>query len=194
MAQVLKESIRNSIIDAANEEILNKGIEKASMRTIAANAHMTVGNVYRYFKNKDELVLTIVNPVLESIDSLLLELTNQKISFENVDTKISYEELISIIDTLAQKLILIHHNHPLQMKIIMKEEKLLTKLEKWLADLIKDLARSWNNKINYHSYYDMLANSICQGMCYAFANINNDEELKEVIKTYLNNMIAMLRG
>ena len=91
MVQVLKDSIRDSIIDAANREILKNGIDKASMRTIAANAHMTVGNVYRYFKNKDELILTIVDPVLKKIDSALMEITNQKISFENIDTQISYE-------------------------------------------------------------------------------------------------------
>ena len=170
MVQVLKDSIRDSIIDAANREILKNGIDKASMRTIAANAHMTVGNVYRYFKNKDELILTIV------------------------DTQISYEEIISIIDLFADKLIVIYHNHPLQLKIIMKEKVLLTRLEKWLSDLIKDLSRSWDNQVTYDSYYDTLANSICQGMFYAFVNINNDEELKIVINKYLNNVISGLRG
>ena len=194
MVQVLKDSIRDSIIDAANREILKNGIDKASMRTIAANAHMTVGNVYRYFKNKDELILTIVDPVLKKIDSALMEITNQKISFENIDTQISYEEIISIIDLFADKLIVIYHNHPLQLKIIMKEKVWLTRLEKWLSDLIKDLSRSWDNQVTYDSYYDTLANSICQGMFYAFVNINNDEELKIVINKYLNNVISGLRG
>ena len=76
----------------------------------------------------------------------------------------------------------------------MKEKVLLTRLEKWLSDLIKDLSRSWDNQVTYDSYYDTLANSICQGMFYAFVNINNDEELKIVINKYLNNVISGLRG
>ena len=53
--QTLKEDVREKIIDSAKNEFLEKGIERASMRDIAAGSGMTVGNLYRYFKNKEEL-------------------------------------------------------------------------------------------------------------------------------------------
>ena len=65
--QYLKEEIRESIIEAATEEFFRKGYEKASMRAIAADAGMTVGNMYRYFRNKDELFTSVTGPVYEQI-------------------------------------------------------------------------------------------------------------------------------
>ena len=55
MAQVLKDSLRKAILDAAKEEFLEYGFKDASMRRIAAKANMTVGNLYRYFKNKESI-------------------------------------------------------------------------------------------------------------------------------------------
>ena len=53
MAQTLKEEVKSRIIEAAKAEFYDKGYEKASMRTIAKRAEMTVGNIYRYFENKE---------------------------------------------------------------------------------------------------------------------------------------------
>jgi AcrR family transcriptional regulator len=44
------------------------------MRTIAAGAGIAIGNVYRYFKNKDELFNTIVEPAYTRFTSMVLEL------------------------------------------------------------------------------------------------------------------------
>ena len=49
MAQVLKEAQRDKILEAAKQELLHYGYKEASMRRIAAQAEMTVGNLYRYF-------------------------------------------------------------------------------------------------------------------------------------------------
>lgn len=61
--QVLKEELRTRIVEAARDEFYLKGYEKASMRGIAGKAGITAGNLYRYFKNKDEIFEAIVSPV-----------------------------------------------------------------------------------------------------------------------------------
>jgi len=55
--QVLKEKTRRDIVEAAEKEFRKLSFEKASMRTIATNANMTVGNLYRYYKNKQECMV-----------------------------------------------------------------------------------------------------------------------------------------
>lgn len=69
--QVPKPHVRQRIIDAAVEEFLVVGFRKASMRNIARQAKITVGNIYAYFSGKDDLFETIITPVLESINTLI---------------------------------------------------------------------------------------------------------------------------
>jgi len=47
--QVLKESVRNAIVEGAIAEFFHNGFQKANMRRIADNANITVGNIYRYY-------------------------------------------------------------------------------------------------------------------------------------------------
>lgn len=60
--QVLKE-VRSAIMLAAYEEFRQSGYPEASMRRIAAAAGMTSGNIYRYFRNKEDLFDAIVGPL-----------------------------------------------------------------------------------------------------------------------------------
>ncbi|MNP24335.1 HTH-type transcriptional regulator MtrR [compost metagenome] len=63
--QVLKEEVRNNILQAALSEFRKKGYLQASMRQIALAAGITIGNIYRYFKSKEELFEAIIEPVYE---------------------------------------------------------------------------------------------------------------------------------
>ena len=47
------------ILDAAAELFLDKGFEKASMRSIGCKAGLSKGNLYRYFKTKEEVFLKL---------------------------------------------------------------------------------------------------------------------------------------
>ena len=80
MAQKLKDDVRLSIIKAAKEEFLEKGYKGASMRSIANKANMTVGNLYRYYKNKEDINLSIVAPTFRLIDSAIKNLSNNNVN------------------------------------------------------------------------------------------------------------------
>lgn len=53
--QLLREKRLNQILDCALEIIALKGIGAVSISDIAAAAKVSVGNVYHYFKSKDEI-------------------------------------------------------------------------------------------------------------------------------------------
>lgn len=55
-----KDDPKQRIIDAALDEFLISGYDKASMRSIAAQAGMTVGNIYLYFTGKEQLFDALV--------------------------------------------------------------------------------------------------------------------------------------
>lgn len=71
--QKLKDDIRNAILKAAQSKFAQKGFLKTSMRDIADAAKMGVGNVYHYFKGKDELFRAVVRPVVEEFWRILEE-------------------------------------------------------------------------------------------------------------------------
>ena len=67
--QYLKKNVYDKIYAAAVEEFTACGYANASIRNIAYNAEVSVGNVYRYFTDKESLYLAIINPFIESVKS-----------------------------------------------------------------------------------------------------------------------------
>lgn len=60
--QVLKEDIRGRILAVAEQRFGQQGYSKTSMREIAGAVGVGVGNIYNYFRNKDELFCEVVRP------------------------------------------------------------------------------------------------------------------------------------
>ncbi len=73
--QTKKENINKIILSTARDEFLKNGYSKTSMRTIAKKANVTLSNIYNYFKNKDEILEVILQPLLNKIES---DLGNEK--------------------------------------------------------------------------------------------------------------------
>jgi len=63
--QYIKPEVRKRILDAALREFDEKGYDSASMRSIAEGAGTSLGNLYRYFENKNDIYRNCLVPVLE---------------------------------------------------------------------------------------------------------------------------------
>ena len=86
--QIKKEDLKNDIIEAAKVEFLHHGYEGASMRIIASKSHTTLGNLYNYFTNKEELLGAVLEPSIKSLTKLVEVHLNEEIqvhSLEEVD-------------------------------------------------------------------------------------------------------------
>ncbi|MEG1848520.1 MAG: TetR/AcrR family transcriptional regulator [Lachnospiraceae bacterium] len=94
--QIQKEEVKQNIINAAMEEFLTAGYSKSSLRVIASHAGITVGNIYSYFHNKEELFETIVLPTVGRIKGLIL----MKLSTNNTITETSAMEVTKQIMAL----------------------------------------------------------------------------------------------
>lgn len=70
--QVPKDEIRSKILDAALDEFLVAGYSQSSMRNIAAQAGITVGNIYSYFSGKEDLFENVVANAVEQLRNLVL--------------------------------------------------------------------------------------------------------------------------
>lgn len=107
--QVLKEEVRNSILKAAIYEFKHKGFKNSSMRNIAKAGGMTVGNLYRYFNNKEDLFYTIVDPTFNSMKKAI---NDEEIYLDVEDGKSYFAEEI------IRKIVKIHGEHRDELLII----------------------------------------------------------------------------
>lgn len=72
---------KNKILNSAKREFLEKGFMNASLRTIAANADLTTGAMYRHFKDKDALFCALVDDAIEETRKVVMSaglITNLK--------------------------------------------------------------------------------------------------------------------
>ncbi len=67
--QIPKEDIRKRILSVARKEFATKGVRSTSMRSIAAEAGIAVGNIYRYFDSKDDMFVAVCQPLLYELDN-----------------------------------------------------------------------------------------------------------------------------
>lgn len=74
-----KEATIKRILQSASVEFKKYGFEQASVRTIAKNAGVTSGAIYKHFESKEDIFRAIVNPTLEHLYKRNRELTNQAI-------------------------------------------------------------------------------------------------------------------
>lgn len=62
----ISEATKDKILQSAKAEFLEKGFTAASLRTIAANAGLTTGAMYRHFKDKDALFCALVDDAIDT--------------------------------------------------------------------------------------------------------------------------------
>lgn len=78
--QYLKDEVREKILSSALIEFKNNGYLDASMRNIASKSGIALGSTYRYFKNKEELFNTLIEPVY---NKLLLYVVKIQVQINN---------------------------------------------------------------------------------------------------------------
>ncbi len=69
---------RQRLVAGARQVIHQQGVEKTTIADIARAAHVPVGNVYYYFKTKDELVAAAIDGHAQDVDAVLRSLARHR--------------------------------------------------------------------------------------------------------------------
>lgn len=112
--QYLKEDVKERILESALKEFKEKGYLDSSMRNIANNAGVALGNVYRYFENKESLFNAIIEPIYDRLMRYIFNLKNIK------------REFIDPIDELLEiknKILEIFKENSTELLILMDKSK-----------------------------------------------------------------------
>lgn len=180
--QVQKDDIRNRIIEAAIEEFLVNGYSNSSLRNIAAQAGMTVGNVYSYFSGKDDLFDNVIAPAREQLYDLL----NMEFS---IYESISSPTLVQITDLITEVFI----SNKAQFFILLNGSK-GSKYENVRSDITMLLSRRLKVELSANSsskkidplLADALAASLLEGFVTVFNCYGGDtDRLKKLVRELL---------
>lgn len=97
---------RNDILEAALELFAEHGFHDAPMAQLAKKSNIAIGTIYRYFKNKDELIHELYKEVDDSLQSALVR--------EIESTRSTQQEFVDLISNLIHYLA----DHPHEFKFL----------------------------------------------------------------------------
>jgi len=135
MAQTLKATVRQQILDAAEIAFAKSGYLGATMADIAAGAGVSTGNLYRYFTDKDELFYSILTE--EFVESFLRLLRRR------VKSLIDAEHLAALdadAQQDAQDLLRFWVDHRLKV-VILFDRAVGTRYESFAGQFVDELMR-----------------------------------------------------
>lgn len=199
MAQKLKEETRQAIIKAAKEEFLEKGYDDASMRSIAAKANITVGNIYRYFENKEDLNRYIITETSENLKKMLDSLKIDRLSMEPrvFDMKTDPSQLLNMVDQLSYRLVDLYLNKEEEFNILLNDAQLNNTIRRWFEATIRNLVFQSYTVADRHRERDILAHAYASAVFEGLRQIffkaeKNEKELLRIVRTYLNSFMKMV--
>lgn len=79
---------RQKILDVAIAEFSERGFESANVNSIAQKAGISVGSIYKYFENKENLFLTVIHFAVETLRDVLKEIMQNEDDLESRIEKI----------------------------------------------------------------------------------------------------------
>jgi AcrR family transcriptional regulator len=139
---------KDRIIDAAIKVLTEKSIEESTVREIAEMAGLTTGSIYYYYKNKDELLIDVINRSIH--------FSNNISEMNDLEVKSKEDLLLEITNGIARRLAKID------------EQKLNILL---LSDVI---AKAGPRKDNYKLNYDNILNKVANMYYFAFGIENEN--------------------
>ena len=198
MAQILKDSSRQLILENARQEFLEYGFQGASMRRIAARSQMTVGNLYRYFKSKQDINRVIVEKTLDEVNNMVMELSGRQIDFTSGRYEISLdaEQLLEILSALSQRLVDIYWRHKVEFRILMMHSDLNNELTEWMTNIISHYIQTQLHHGAKNRLIEALARceaiALFSGFNDLFAADLKKDELSEAANVYMQLFLGLM--
>ncbi len=215
MAQKLKEEVKDRIIDSALDLMLEVGFNNADMRSIAKKANITHGNLYRYFKNKEDLITYITQPLIDSMNEILTKQTGGTLkvfdddiqNFIEAEAQKNPDEIYERISTLAfenvRAFFVKGKEHPKAMKIVLQDNIMKENITNWTKNIaakgfyeIYDI----NNISNDNLFvFDVILNAFACGFCESISSILKSclelspNEFDLIVKNYIDIQLKCLK-
>lgn len=185
--QYLKKEIRERIIAAAVEEFKEHGFSDASIRNIANNAEISLGNIYRYFANKEALYFAIINPFMDSVKTAV----EKDFVFQGKSMKEVSEVLVAFLVKYSDELIIIRKGNTVHHDSFINY--IVTVLSDKIKEMIQQTFPEIDEKITCPSFYSAVAEGFLQSLFRVLANGQQPEVqeryVREIITFYFGHLV-----
>jgi AcrR family transcriptional regulator len=191
--QILKESIRESILKAAREVFYENGFMDSSMRAIADKAGITVGNLYRYFKNKEDLFDHVVNPIFTKVAQHIRSHNHKEFEEKDIDLLGALEMQLDLHSSLFKgnrKEFLILFEGSKGTRYESTKEYLIAFNTHHVKETLQDYYK--NTTFDPKLIYPLsraITVSIVEGLYDIFKRNEKDEDIEQVFREYFRSMI-----
>lgn len=182
--QYLKKEVRERILAAAVEEFKQYGYADASIRNIADNAEISLGNIYRYFTNKESLYFAVINPFIDSVKQTI----EKEFVFKGRTMKEVSESLVSFLMQYSDEILIIRKGKTVHYDAFIKYivEVISGKIRKMMKEAFPEI----DNKISNPDFYDAIAESFLT----ALFKILNNGQTAEMQARYSRELITFFFG
>lgn len=169
--QILKEDIRNKILQAALEEFYIKGYEKASLQEIAKRCAISKSNVYNYFPSKKSIYDSLTIPALNEIAKITKHLTKIKSNPDELD-KIAKEFTESL------KYVIYHYRREIVIVITYgSEQNGQTIMDSFKQELIQCFMQL-DESLLPGDFLEVLSSMLIDGICKIIMRSQTEEEIE----------------
>ena len=173
--QVLKESVRNSIVEGAILEFFEYGFQNANMRRIADNANITVGNIYRYYKNKETLFKEILLPAERAIEDL--GNFDEELKITSIKTIVDVNQLVTYVMSVLKP-----YTREIYIMTLDSSGSHYLKILNLLENMITQKINAFHPKKFDRYLLKVISSSFIQATFTVFRdNINNIRRIQEMI-------------
>lgn len=184
--QYLKKEIRDRILSSAVEEFKEHGYADASIRNIANNAEISLGNIYRYYTNKEALYFAVINPFMDGVRNFV----ENEFSFTDKSMKEVAETLISFLVQYNDELMIICKGNTVYYGTFVNY------ITKAIADKIKELCQSVypeiDRKIKDPEFYAAIAEGFLTSLFKILKNGDDksvqEHKARELVSFYFGSM------
>lgn len=182
--QYLKKEIRDRILVAAVEEFKEQGYADASIRNIANNAEISLGNIYRYYTNKEALYFAVINPFMDSVRQFV----DNELAFANKSMKEISELLISFIMQYNDELLIIRKGNTVYYGAFVNY--IIDAIARKVRELVQSGFPEIDSKIRNPDFYTAIAD----GFLTSFFRILDNGDSKEIQEAKAREIITFYFG
>jgi len=180
--QYLKDEIKSRIISSALNEFYNKGFVDASMRKIAKDANVAIGNVYRYFKSKEDLFYEVVDPAYNSL--INIKENNYK----------STSDLV-VFEAVVDRIMLVFKEYRVQLSILIDKgkgtkyenikDKLILVTVKEISDYLLPMLKEREVNIKEAFIFNVIAAAFLEGLFIILREYNDEDVIRYLVHELL---------
>ena len=182
--QYLKQDIKDRIIIAAIEEFKENGYSNASIRNIANNAEISLGNIYRYFTNKEALYFAVINPFMESFRDAI----QNKLDFHEQNPSNLASTLASILAQYADEFIIIRQGNTSHYNVF------INYLVEIISAKIYEYLQAVDQTADVKVTNPALCQAVAEGFLVSLFKTFQSQTESEVLERYIRELITFYFG